>query len=165
MSGMVERPSRMSTSGREAFPDVREWSNVREGLSTTPGHSGGPPGCPGVVGRSDRLSRSGRETLPDVPDCSVDPPGCSGVVGWPYRMSMSGREFLPDVEVVGGPYGYPGVVGDPSGCPAVVRSPPRCPEGPLGCPAVIERPSWMSRSGRETRLDVWEWSRDSPGCP
>ena len=36
MSGMVERPSRMSMSGRKAFLDVREWSNVREGLSTTP---------------------------------------------------------------------------------------------------------------------------------
>ena len=76
MSGMVKKPSWMSTSGREAFPDVREWSDVREGLSTTPRHSGGSPGCPGVVGgpyeylgvvgRPSRISGSGRVTLSDV---------------------------------------------------------------------------------------------------
>ena len=40
----------MSGSYREAFPDVREWL-------------GGPPGCPGEVGKPSRMSRSGRETL------------------------------------------------------------------------------------------------------
>ena len=40
----------MSVSGREALPEVREWS-------------GGLPGCPGVVGRPSRMSGSGRESL------------------------------------------------------------------------------------------------------
>ena len=43
----------MSCSGREALEDVLEWL-------------GGPPGCPGVVGRPSRMSGSGREALPDV---------------------------------------------------------------------------------------------------
>ena len=38
----------MSRSGREVISDVQEWS-------------GGPPKCPGVVGRNFRLSGSGRE--------------------------------------------------------------------------------------------------------
>ena len=82
----------MSRSGLESLSDVREWS-------------GGPPGCPGVVGRPFRM------------------------VGRPARMSTSGREAilngrvdLPDVqewsgghsEWSGGPPGCPGVVGRPS---------------------------------------------------
>ena len=43
----------MSGSGRESLPDVLEWS-------------GGPPGCPGVVGKTSRMSGSGREILLDV---------------------------------------------------------------------------------------------------
>ena len=57
----------MSGSGREALPDVREWS-------------GGPPGCPGVVGRPTRMSGSGREAISN---------------GW--EALMDGREALPDV--------------------------------------------------------------------
>ena len=40
----------MSGSSREALPDVLEWS-------------GGPPGCPGVVGRPSLMSESGRDAL------------------------------------------------------------------------------------------------------
>ena len=63
MSGSGERPSRMSGSGRDALPDVWEWS-------------GCPPGCPGVVEmplrmsgmarRPSRMSESGLEAVPDV---------------------------------------------------------------------------------------------------
>ena len=47
------RSSRMSGRGRESLKDVQEWS-------------GGPPGCPGVVGRPSRISGSYREVLPYV---------------------------------------------------------------------------------------------------
>ena len=74
----------MTSSGREAHQDVREWS-------------GGPPGCPGVVwrptwspGGSSRflgvierpseMSGSGREALPYVREWSGVPPGCPQVV-------------------------------------------------------------------------------------
>ena len=43
----------MSGSGRETLSYVRE-------------RSGGPPGYPGVVGRTFRMSLNGREALPDV---------------------------------------------------------------------------------------------------
>ena len=43
----------MTVSGLEAFQDIRE-------------SSGGPPVCPGVVGKPSRMSGSGREVLPDV---------------------------------------------------------------------------------------------------
>ena len=102
----------MSGSGLEALPDVREWS-------------GGPPECPGVVGRPFRMSRSGREALPmsrsdqealpdgrdalpksesgpdtlsDVRERSGVNPGCRGVVGRPSKMFKSGREALPNVQ-------------------------------------------------------------------
>ena len=88
----------MSASGREAFPDVREWS-------------GGPPGCPGIVlipyrmfgrtswmyKRTARLSGSGREALPKVWEWSGGPPGCPRVVGRPHRIFGSGPDTLPDV--------------------------------------------------------------------
>ena len=53
MSGRGWKASPMSGSGRVTLPDVREWS-------------GGPPGCPGMVGRPSRMSGSGREAFPDV---------------------------------------------------------------------------------------------------
>ena len=66
-------PSRMSVSGREAHPNVREWSR-------------GPPGCPGVVRRSfGSLGVVG------------GPPGCPGVFWKPYRMPRRGREIFPEV--------------------------------------------------------------------
>ena len=91
----------MSGSGREAIPDVREWS-------------GGPPGCPGVVGRPSRMSGSGQEALPNVRAWSRGHPECLGVVLIPSRMSRitsrmsgsgqesplmsrSGREVFPEV--------------------------------------------------------------------
>ena len=61
MFGVVGRPSRMSGSGREALPNIREWS-------------GGPPGCPGVVGKPSRMSAIGWEPYIEVRDCSGDPP-------------------------------------------------------------------------------------------
>ena len=52
----------MSKSGREALPNVREWS-------------GGPPECPGMIGRPSLMSGSGRESLPNVLEWSGGPPG------------------------------------------------------------------------------------------
>ena len=85
----------MSGSGREALPDVREWS-------------GGTPGCPGIIDRPSRMSGSGRspsrtsgssrETLGDVWEWSGGPFGFPGLVGRPSRMSGSGREAVPDVQ-------------------------------------------------------------------
>ena len=51
----------MSGSGSEALPDVWEWS-------------GGPPGCPGVVGRPFQMNGSGSEALPDVWEWLGGPP-------------------------------------------------------------------------------------------
>ena len=145
MSGVVERPSRMSDTGRESLPDVREWS-------------GGNPRCLGVVGRTSWMSESSWEALTasweaftDVQEWSGGyhrwsggPSGCPGVVrrpsrkfrsGWaalldvrewsrgPFRMSECGREALPEVWEWSG--------------------------GSPGCPGVVRRPSWMSGSGRE----------------
>ena len=51
MSGSCERLSRMSGSGREDLPNVREWS-------------GGPSGYPGVVRRPSLMTGSvGRPSL------------------------------------------------------------------------------------------------------
>ena len=78
----------MSGSGREALPNVCEWS-------------GGLPGCPGVVGRPSRMFERGLEALPNV----------WGDQG-PSRMSRSGRKFLPNVrEWSGVSPGCPRVVG------------------------------------------------------
>ena len=50
----------MFGSVREALPDVREaLLNVRK-------WSGGPPGCPGVVGRTSRITGIGWQALPNV---------------------------------------------------------------------------------------------------
>ena len=106
----------MFGSGRQALPYVREWS-------------GGPPGCPGMVGMPSRMSGSGQEAFSDFRDWSGGlrgdvagphgglevppgglggPPGGPGVVGKPSRMSGSGREALPDVRWwSGGPLGCP----------------------------------------------------------
>ena len=51
----------MSGSGREALPDVIEWSR-------------GPPVCPRVSGRPSRMSGSGWEALLDVQEWSKFPP-------------------------------------------------------------------------------------------
>ena len=76
--GNGHKASQASGNGREALPEVREWSV-------------GPPGSPGVVG-------SGRESLQEVRECSGVPSGGPGVVGRrfqrsmrPSRMSGSGR--------------------------------------------------------------------------
>ena len=53
----------MSGSGRKTLPYVREWSG---GLLDVWEWSGGPPGCPGVVGRLAWMSGSGLEALQDV---------------------------------------------------------------------------------------------------
>ena len=47
----------MTGNGREAFPDVRQWS-------------GGPPGCPVVFRRSSRMTGSCWQALPDVQEWS-----------------------------------------------------------------------------------------------
>ena len=56
--------SRMPGSGREALPDVREWSGGPLGCPE------GPLGCPGVVRRPSRMSGSSREALPNVREWS-----------------------------------------------------------------------------------------------
>ena len=60
----------MTESGREALPDVREWS-------------GDPPGYPRVVGGTHVWS--------------VIPPGCGGVVRKQSRMSGNSRKALLNV--------------------------------------------------------------------
>ena len=71
--------------------------NVREALSDVRERSGGPPGCPGVVGRPSLMSGSGRVALSDVREALLEvrklhggPPVCSGVVGRPSQLSGSG---------------------------------------------------------------------------
>ena len=88
----------MSRIGREALPDVREWTGV------PPGFLRGPPGCPGVVGsptrmfeRPSRMSGCDRKSLPNVREWLRGPPECPGVVGRLSRMSGSGWEALPVV--------------------------------------------------------------------
>ena len=73
----------MSRSGREALPNVREWS-------------GGPPGCPGLVGRPNWMSVSGLEANAEVWEWSGGHPGCPAVIWKPSQMSGSDRESLPD---------------------------------------------------------------------
>ena len=63
--------------GREALPHILEWS-------------GGPPGCPGVVGRPSRLSGSGRKSLTGGREAFVD-------VQEALPLSKGGRKALPDV--------------------------------------------------------------------
>ena len=60
MSLIGGRPFWMSSSCREALPDVRD------ALSVVCEWSGDTPGCPGVVGSPYRMSWSGREHLPDI---------------------------------------------------------------------------------------------------
>ena len=69
----------MSGSGRDALPNVQEWS-------------GCPPGFQGVVGRPYWMSGSGREAFAVVWEWSVGPQEGREVVGRPSRMSESGRE-------------------------------------------------------------------------
>ena len=59
----------MSGSGQETIPDVREWSRVFPDVWKW---TGGPPKCPGVVGRSTRVSGSGREALTGVLEALPD---------------------------------------------------------------------------------------------
>ena len=81
----------MSGCGWVALPDVREWSvDNPKCLETFPDvqeWSGGPLGCPRVVGRPSRMSESGWEALSDVREWLGGPPGCPRVVGMFSRMS------------------------------------------------------------------------------
>ena len=77
MSGVVGMSSRMSGSGREFRPNVPEWSRGPHSCS------GGPPGCPGVVGRPSWKSGSSREAIADFREWSGGHPGCPGGVGRP----------------------------------------------------------------------------------
>ena len=60
----------MFGSGREALPEVLEWSRS-------------PIKCPGVVGRPSWMSGSGRVALLDVREWSGGTSGCPRVVGRP----------------------------------------------------------------------------------
>ena len=95
----------MTGSGLEAITDDREWS-------------GGPSGCPGVVGSLSRVSGCGRETLPDVREWSEGPLKCPGgledVREWSEALPFV-REWSGDTSKCPGcPPGYLGVVGRPS---------------------------------------------------
>ena len=81
-----------------------------------------------------------REALPDVQEWLGGPPECPGVVVWPSRLFGSGWETLLDVW---------------EWCEAL----PNVQESLWMC----GRPSWMSRSGRESLLNVQECSRGSRG--
>ena len=149
----------MSGRGWEAHSDVLEWSeahpNVRE-------WSGGPPGCPGVAGRTSWISRSSREP----------PSGCPCVVGWPFRMFGSGRKVLLDIpEWSRGHPGCPGVDERPSrmslsggrlfricGCGRkAISNVWKCSEDPPVCPRVVGWPFRLSGSGRDALPDIREW--------
>ena len=54
---------RMSGSGRESLPVVRDWSGRTRDVQEW---SGGPPRCPGVVVSPSRMSGNGPVTLGDV---------------------------------------------------------------------------------------------------
>ena len=156
--GVVRRPYRMYGSGQQSLSNVREWSGDLHECPERPSGcprvverrvlrewSGGPPGCPGVVGGPYGFCGSGRETLPNGRE----------VVGRPSGFCGSGREALSDVqEWSGGHYGfcYLRVLREWSGRP---------PE----CPGVVGRSCRMSGSGREAFPDVREWSRGPSGCP
>ena len=68
--GVVGRPSRISGNGQEALQDVWKWSagppDVWEALLDVCEGSGGPQGCPVVIGRSSRNSGSDRWAFPYV---------------------------------------------------------------------------------------------------
>ena len=111
----VERPSRMSGSGRETLSDVREALSVSgscpEPLTDSRVWLGGPPGCLAVFGkpsrmsgRPSRISGSCPESLTESREWLGGPPGCLAVVGkpsrmfeMPSRMSRSVQKALPDV--------------------------------------------------------------------
>ena len=106
----------MSESDWETHPDVPE---CLEALPNVQEWSGGPPGCPGVVGKPSEMSESGRETLPDVPEwweALLDVRQLSGgpwMSGRPSRFFGSHWETIPDVrEWSGGPSGC---LGAPTG--------------------------------------------------
>ena len=60
---VVERPARLSGSGREAFPE--KWKQLR-GPPEIRKWSGGPTRGPQMVENPSRRTGSGRETLPEV---------------------------------------------------------------------------------------------------
>ena len=70
MSGSGGCLSRMSGSGQEALPDVRE-------------RLGGSGGCPGMVENVTQMSGSGQDALLEVQVWSDEPPECPGVVRRP----------------------------------------------------------------------------------
>ena len=131
---VVECLSRMSDSGREALPNVREWLG---GSAGCPGVVRGPSKSPGVVRRPTQMSGSGRR-----------PSRMSGSGREDCRMSGSYRKAIPNVRE------YQEVLPD-----VRARS-----GSSLECPGVVERPSWMPGCGREALPDDQEWSRDHPRC-
>ena len=156
--GVVGRPSRISLSGQEALPNVREPFRMSgSGLEALPGVSG-------------------QDALLDVQEWSGCPPGCPGVVEKPSQISGSGRERLPDVPEFGRPFWMSGICWhDPwtSEWPSwlfgshrdTLSNARRWSRGPSGCPGVIRRHSRMTENGREALQDVREWSGVSPGYP
>ena len=69
----------MSRSGREALPNVQEWSEVtrgsREALSNVREWSGGLPRYAGVFGRPFQMFGNSLEAILDVREWSNGPPG------------------------------------------------------------------------------------------
>ena len=170
----------MSDSGREALPDVREWSGDPPGC---PGVVRDPPGYPGVVGRPSRTFRrpalrfgNGRDTLldvpigwealPDVRKLSVALPD----VWRPSWLFRSGWVALPDIREWSG---------DTAKRPGGLAEVREWSGGPPSCRGVVEIPFQMSGSGRKALLKVWEalrkvreassevreWSGHSSICP
>ena len=169
-SEVVGWPSRMSGSGQEALPYVREWLGDPP---SCPGVVGGPPGCPRVVGVPPGSSEGQPESLGKV----GTPSQMSLKGGRPFRMSGSCRVSLSDVredlpvvrEWSGGSPGCSRVVGWPSRMS--LSSQEALPNvwewsgGPLECPGVVESPPWMSGCGQVALPDVREWSGGPPGYP
>ena len=101
MSTTVREHSQMSGIGPEALQDVRD-------------SSGGPPLCPGVVGRPSKNDQ----------EWSGGPLAWPGFVERPSRMSGSGRESLKNIrEWLGTIPNVRDWIEVPPGCPGVVGSP------------------------------------------
>ena len=160
----------MSGRGQKTHPVVRELSGgPARSLGGNAGSLGGQPAGPGMVGTHFRMSLKSGRPFRMTGNCRVAFPD--------VRVSLSVvREACPDVretllvarEWLGDPPGCLGVLGGPHKCPGGLADVREWSGGPPGCRGVVEKPSRMSRSGREALPDVREWSGgplDSLGGP
>ena len=155
----MREPPRLSGSGRETLPDVREWSgdpprcsgvlrralsDVQEWSGVSLGCPGGPLGCLGVVGRLSRLSGRVSRPLPDILEGLLTLSGHSEVCPDHSRTSVRGSRPLLDIwEKLPTTPGHP-------------REPPTTSRHLIGSPGHPGGPSEHSRTFERTyRTSVW----------